>query len=124
MRHIIVIALLILMPVMAACEEKQAQPETVQSEPQQWIGQWNGPEGTYLKIEQAEGGYNVVIRNLDGEDTYSAETTDSGFTFTRDGVEENIRLGTGEESGMKWLAEKPHCLIARTGEGYCRDTLN
>lgn len=95
------------------------QPEGV-IKPQQWVGKWAGPEGTYLEITQVAGRYTVNIHNLDGTRTFPAEILEDGLTFQRDGVPEFIRATDGKGTGMKWLADKSDCLGIRAGEGYCR----
>lgn len=88
-----------------------------------WIGQWHGPEGTFLKIEGSEGTYELTIQNLDGPQTFQGSATDSGIQFVRDGVTETITSTDGAGTGMKWLREKKDCLVIRPGEGFCRDGL-
>ena len=41
--------------------------------------------------------------------------------FERDGVQETVRAGDGDATGMKWLAGRKDCLVVKAGEGYCRD---
>lgn len=86
-----------------------------------WLGQWNGPEGTFLKLEGGDGKYQVTVRNLDGPRTFAGTAAGDRVEFERDGVKESVRATNGAETGMKWLAEKSDCLTVRTGEGYCRD---
>jgi hypothetical protein len=86
-----------------------------------WLGQWNGPEGTFLRLEGGEGKYVVTIRNLDGPQTYQGSTNDGKIQFERRGIEETIRATSGAETGMKWLSDKASCLTIRLGEGFCRD---
>ncbi|PZO88771.1 MAG: hypothetical protein DI626_00995 [Micavibrio aeruginosavorus] len=88
-----------------------------------WEGRWTGVEGTYLDIRKApqDGAYEVAIRDLDAERTFTATASGNGLKFTRDNVEENITAGNGEQTGMKWLTDKKDCLVIKTGEGYCRD---
>jgi hypothetical protein len=85
-----------------------------------WIGQWNGPEGTYLRISGINGRYEVTVMNLDGPRTFTGTATGNGIEFERDGVRESLRATDGQGTGMKWLAEKSECLVVRPGEGYCR----
>ncbi len=86
-----------------------------------WLGQWNGPEGTFIVIARSAGGYSVKIQSLDGPNTYAGVALGDRIRFERDGRTETIRAGSGDETGMKWLAGKGNCLIVRTGEGFCRD---
>lgn len=87
----------------------------------QWLGKWNGPEGTFLQITGGNGRYEVTIQNLDGPRTFQAQAAGQQIAFEREGVKESLRATNGAETGMKWLSEKSNCLTVRTGEGYCRD---
>ncbi len=120
---------------LAACQERTAAPAppAPASAPapapvpaptpatDRWLGQWNGPEGTFLKLEGGDGKYQVTVRNLDGPRTFAGTAAGDRVEFERDGVKESVRATNGAETGMKWLAEKSDCLTVRTGEGYCRD---
>jgi predicted small lipoprotein YifL len=86
-----------------------------------WVGQWNGPEGTFLALAGGGGQYEVTIRNLDGPRSFAGTAAGDRIGFERDGVKESVRATNGAETGMKWLAEKKNCLTVRAGEGYCRD---
>lgn len=86
-----------------------------------WVGQWRGPEGTFLEIDRAGSQYRITIVDLDGERSFRGELRRGTLTFVRDGVEESLRAGTGDDTGMKWLAGKHDCLVVKVGEGYCRD---
>jgi hypothetical protein len=88
---------------------------------EKWLGQWNGPEGTFLDLAQTGNHYVVKIRSLDSLDTYDGVATADGIQFTRDGKAESIRAGNGEGTGMKWLLDKKNCLIIKYGEGFCRN---
>ena len=87
----------------------------------QWIGKWNGPEGTFIHIVGGNGKYALTIQNLDGPRTFNAYAKGDYIVFERNGLNESLRASSGAETGMKWLAEKTNCLKVRTGEGYCRD---
>jgi len=87
----------------------------------QWLGQWNGPEGTFLKITGGDGKYELIIQNLDGPQNYTGISVDDGIQFERNGVMEKIQATNGAETGMKWLSEKSNCLTIHRGEGFCRD---
>jgi hypothetical protein len=86
-----------------------------------WLGQWNGPEGTFLRLEGGKGRYEITIRDLDGARTYQGVTVGDQIHFDRNGATESIRASNGVETGMKWLSDKSDCLTIRAGEGYCRD---
>lgn len=87
----------------------------------QWLGKWNGPEGTFLQLAGGNGKYEVTIQNLDGPRTFPGTAAGDRLEFERDGVRESVRSSNGVETGMKWLSEKKDCLTVRAGEGYCRD---
>lgn len=113
-----------------ACKDRPAEsptkPETVSSSPlysvtDQWLGQWKGPEGTFLKITGGEGKYEITIQNLDGPQNYTGVSIDNGIQFERNGIMEKIQATNGAETGMKWLSEKSNCLTIHKGEGFCKD---
>jgi hypothetical protein len=86
-----------------------------------WLGQWTGPEGTFLLIAGGQGTYELTIRNLDGPQTFGGRAVEGGIEFQRAGITEVIRTTDGVGTGMKWLVDKQNCLVVRPGEGYCRD---
>ena len=88
---------------------------------EQWMGKWNGPEGTFLQLAGGSGRYEVTIQNLDGPRTFQGAAVGDRLEFERDGVRESVRASNGMETGMKWLSEKKDCLTVKPGEGYCRD---
>ena len=128
---ILVVAVLALI---AGCESKtqQVPPSAEQvvapkpevalstSSPSQWIGEWQGPEGTLIEIAQDGEAFLITITNLDGPRTFQGHASGDRLLFERDGQSEAIRFGTGAQTGMKWLAEKRECLVVKQGEGYCR----
>ena len=85
-----------------------------------WLGQWNGPEGTSLLLSKEKDRYSVKIQSLDGPATYEAAPVGDHLEFRRGGKTETIRRGSGKETGMKWLLDEKNCLIIKAGEGYCR----
>lgn len=89
--------------------------------PDQWLGKWIGPEGTYLVLSKNADKYVVEIHSLDGPATYEGTATGHRIEFQRSGKAESIHAGSGQETAMKWLLDKKNCLIIRTGEGFCRD---
>jgi hypothetical protein len=116
---------LVLALCLSACNDRNAAPGPASSASSgsaradaitdRWAGQWNGPEGTFLRIVGAQGKYEITIQNLDGPRTFQASA--SGDQVEK----ESIRATGGAETGMKWLADKSNCLTVRAGEGYCRD---
>jgi hypothetical protein len=115
-------------PAPAADTPATAPPGTpasaTTSTPETWEGQWNGPEGLFLRITHKDGGtYELTLKdNLDSEAVYGAQAEGEVLRFTRGGAVQTIRPGTGAETGFKYLADKQDCLIVVAGsEGYCRD---
>ena len=86
-----------------------------------WLGQWNGPEGTFLRIAGGKGTYELTIQNLDGPRNFDGRAVGEAIQFERNGVQESLHATTGSETGMKWLSDKTDCLTIRLGEGYCRN---
>jgi hypothetical protein len=86
-----------------------------------WVGTWQGPEGTSLRIAKQEVGYQLVIANLDGPREFHAIAAGDLLQFERDGKTETLHAGDGKATGMKWLADKRDCLVVSPGEGYCRE---
>ena len=86
-----------------------------------WVGRWDGPEGTYLSISKQRDRFTLEIADLDGPKTYTALNVGDHFEFERNGTVERVRATNGKQTGMKWLEGKSNCLTIRPGEGYCRD---
>jgi len=86
-----------------------------------WLGQWNGPEGTFLRLAGGQGTYQITIQNLDGPRDFKGITVGRQIEFERDGRKESIQATGGAGTGMKWLVDQSNCLRVRLGEGYCRD---
>lgn len=99
----------------------QSTASTAVALPTRWLGRWQGPEGTFLDISGgANGSYRVTVQNLDGPRSFDATAGTDWLSFTRDGINETLRAGSGADTGMKWLADKTDCLVVKAGEGYCR----
>ena len=113
----------VLMVFLMGCGDKKSGSGLTNVEPatDKWLGQWNGPEGTFLRLAGGNGNYAIVIQNLDGPQNFQGSAVDGQIQFERNGVKESIRVTNGADTGMKWLAEKSDCLTIRLGEGYCRD---
>lgn len=45
---------------------------------------------------------------------------EGGISFERDGAPHLLRAATGEETGLKWLADRKNCLMVQESEGFCR----
>ena len=88
-----------------------------------WAGKWTGPEGMYVTITAADPGkYKLEMQSdLDTKGTYDGEDSEHGIKFNRGSEELSLRRGSGDETGLKYLAGKKECLIVKEGEGYCRD---
>jgi len=87
-----------------------------------WLGQWVGVEGTLLTIEvgASPGVYAITETTLDGPVSFTGAADGEIIRFERAGAQETIRAGTGDDTGLKYLAGKTNCLVIRTGEGFCR----
>ncbi|MCW0199805.1 hypothetical protein [Sphingopyxis sp.] len=88
-----------------------------------WAGKWTGVEGMYVTIAPAEPGkYKLEMQSdLDTKGSYDGEDSEHGIKFKRGGEELSLHRGSGDETGLKYLAGKKDCLIVKPGEGYCRD---
>jgi len=87
-----------------------------------WIGKWTGVEGLFLDIAKTEtpGSYKLTVGLMDATNDYAGTASGETITFLRGGVKETIRPATGDETGLKWLAGKPNCLMIKQAEGFCR----
>jgi hypothetical protein len=120
------VSFFLLLVVLAACADKTTNPDASQTPPVVYgatklLGQWNGPEGTYLLIAGTSGKYALTIKNLDGARTFQATGLGDAITFERDGKLHTVRATDGAATGMKWLSDKKNCVTVEVGEGYCRD---
>lgn len=109
---------------LAACGERAAPPDARTDTPvptDAWAGQWNGPEGTSLKVTGVRGSYDLVVTNLDGPRAFKGTADGDTIRFERDGKPQVLRATNGEGTGMKWLADKTECLVVAPGEGFCRE---
>lgn len=86
-----------------------------------WLGQWHGPEGTFLRLAGGKGRYDITIQDLDGPRPYKGLAAGEHIEFERQGHIETLRATDGKATGMKWLDGKRDCLTVKPGEGYCRD---
>ncbi len=126
----ILIASLALTLLVSGCSDRGAGTSSTNASPgadrvdpatDKWLGQCNGPEGTFLRLAGGAGNYEITIQNLDGPRAFKGTAIDGQIRFERDGVTESIRATDGVQTGMKWLRVKTNCLTVRSGEGYCRD---
>lgn len=90
-----------------------------------FAGRWTGPEGLYAQIAPAAapGAYTVEMQyTLDDKGNFTATREGDTLKLTRKGQAVTITPGSGDATGMKWLAGKQDCLVVVAGsEGYCRD---
>lgn len=89
----------------------------------QWVGTWTGPEGLFVTIsDEGKGRYTLTMQSdLDTRATYAGTATAQGIAFERGGKPKLLKKATGEDTGLKWLADKRDCLMVDAGEGFCRD---
>lgn len=101
-----------------AIAEKKPAPLT-----DAWIGDWTGVEGAMLKISagDAPGVYAINEITLDGPISFAGVNDGATIRFERNGVQETIRAGSGDDTGLKYLAGKTNCLVIKSGEGFCRE---
>ncbi len=105
----------------AASHTEMSANASVVTDTSGYVGKWTGVEGTALIITQADTGYTVVIRNLDGPRSFAGNLEADGIHIVRDKLPLVIHKGNGADTGMKWLADKHDCLVVMADEGYCRD---
>jgi len=60
------------------------------------------------------------IVSVEGETVVRGVPKGKVIEFYTIGGKKSIRFGNGEETGLKWLADKKECLIFAKGEGFCR----
>ncbi len=98
-------------------------PATARHRFADWAGKWTGVEGMYATITPTDPGkYKLEMQSdLDTKGTYDGEDSEHGIKFKRGSEELSLRRGSGDETGLKYLAGKKECLIVKEGEGYCRD---
>lgn len=104
-------------------ETATVDPATAPHRFADWAGKWTGVEGMYVTITLAEPGkYRLEMQSdLDTKGNYDGEDSEHGIKFKRGGEELSLHRGSGDETGLKYLAGKKECLIVKSGEGYCRD---
>jgi hypothetical protein len=111
-------------PTPSAKPEAAATQTPVAEAPQTdaWIGKWIGVEGNTLTIEETgvKGAYAIVEGTLDGEKRYGGKAEGDHIALIDAGASGAIRAGTGDETGLKYLAGKTNCLIIDSGRGFCR----
>lgn len=103
--------------------EGEADPATAPHRFASWAGKWTGVEGMFVTITPgAPGQYKLEMQSdLDTKGSYDGTDSEHGIKFKRGAEELSLRRGSGDETGLKYLAGKKECLIVKDGEGYCRD---
>lgn len=91
-----------------------------------WAGLWIGVEGLFVFITLAgPGAYELEMMGETDEEKdnirVSGRDAEGGIAFERDGETLLLRSATGEETGLKWLADMKKCLMVQEYEGFCRD---
>lgn len=106
-------------------ETPQQKAELIVDRLSEWQGQWDGPAGTFLKVEKSGDGYGVTIKSAEKEERYLGVGVPGlmKIRFRRGEVDETVHLGAGFDSGVNELMGKPFCLIVKRGEAYCRDKM-
>lgn len=108
-----------------AMANMSANTTDTDAEADRFAGRWTGPEGLFAQIAPAAaaGRYTVEMQyTLDDRGTFPARLEGDALILDRAGRRIALTPGTGDETGMKWLAGKRDCLVAIAGsEGYCRD---
>jgi hypothetical protein len=106
----------------AAVPVNDATPTGAAAAEKRYIGRWIGVEGMFLDVApRSGGGVTMAMQwDLDHRGTFQGSVTAEGLRFMRNGVAEVAVPGTGDQTGLKWLAGKKDCLIVKSGEGYCR----
>jgi Transglycosylase SLT domain len=78
-------------------------PPAASDRTDKWLGQWKGPEGTFLLLSKNGDKYAVKIQSLDGLATYEGAPAGDRIHFTREGKTESIVAGSGQgnSSGVR-----------------------
>lgn len=118
---------------LAACSPPAPQAETMSVSPTEakkvapatdaWIGKWIGVEGNFLDIQAglAPGVYAITEQTLDGPKTFVGEAREMTIEISDGGKLLQIHAGSGDDTGLKYLAGKKDCLIIEPSRGFCRD---
>ena len=64
--------------------QEAAAPKT--AVPDQWLGKWIGPEGTFLVLSKSADKYIIQIQSLDGPNTYDGKANGDSIEFIREGT--------------------------------------
>jgi hypothetical protein len=103
-------------PMVSADAKKPAPPTDA------WIGKWIGVEGNFLDMQagSAPGVYAITEQTLDGPKTFVGTGKDMTIEIVDGGKTLAIHAGSGDDTGLKYLAGKTDCLIIESGRGFCR----
>jgi hypothetical protein len=91
-----------------------------------WLGRWIGVEGEYMDILPVGVFYKINVFDMDGNKTSGisekAANQKQEIIFYTNQKAHVITAGTGEDTGMKWLAGENNCLIIEGGinTGFCK----
>lgn len=112
-------------PETSSAAPEAAAPQTAVAEPAAtdgWLGKWIGVEGNTLTIEATgvKGAYAITEVTLDGPKNYVGTSAGDHIAFVDGAASGSIKAGTGDETGLKWLAGKTNCLVIESGRGFCR----
>ncbi len=140
MRRQITIAALVSVTLLGACKQAEPAPAAETATPAEtatapaetatpsldvagWAGKWTGPEGMYATITPgADGKVSLEMQSdLDTKGTYEGTASAEGISFKRGEETLVLKMATGDETGLKYLAGKKDCLMVKSGEGYCRN---
>jgi hypothetical protein len=91
------IASMLLTISLMGCGDRDASPAlgssssfSVPAITDRWLGQWNGPEGTSLRLAGGQGKYEITIQNLDSPHTFQGSAAVGQIQFERNGLKESI----------------------------------
>lgn len=131
-----VVALLSVWGLPAAADQVSVNPVSQEKSPSpyaqssthahaDWAGLWIGVEGQFVFITlTGPGAYELEMMGETAEQKDNirvpARDAQDGLSFERDGKTLLLRAATGEETGLKWLADKKNCLMVQESEGFCR----
>jgi glucose/arabinose dehydrogenase len=85
-----------------------------------WQGSWDAPDGHFIRITRLDQGYEVVIKDAGGAQSFHGDDDGDVLKFERNGVTDTIRTSDGKGTGVAGLEGRNTCLVIRPGEGFCR----
>ena len=103
--HLSLVACIILLLIFTGCDDHKPSPissNTPTSASKDFtfitdklLGNWIGPEGTFLLLTGGDGKYQITIQNLDGPRTFQGRVAGNQIEFERDGVKLSLHASTG-----------------------------